>query len=252
MDRPRIEVAFQNQIAEVVFYHPKANAFSWEQLTKLTEVFQDLAQDERIRAIVLRSFGGEVFSAGAYLDELLQLSDIEAGKKFFWGFAQVILNMIRCPKPIVACVSGKVVGGALGLIAACDHVIAASNVSARLSELSIGIGPFVIEPVIRHRIGLTHFMALSLNPLRWHASDWCKAVGLVAEVVIETAQLKSNVWDFAQRFNEYNPETIYEMKKIFWKGTDHWDKLLRERAAISARLTLTPYTKAALNKFKQR
>lgn len=252
MDHPKIRVDFQDQIAEVVFYHPKANTFTMEQLKELAEIFRRLGQDERVKVIMLRSLGDKVFSAGAYFDELLQLGDIETGKKFFWGFAQVIINMIRSPKPVVGCVRGKVIGGAVGLVAACDHVVAAPDISVRLSELCIGIGPFVIEPVIRRRIGSAHFMALSLDAMGWRTGDWCKTVGLISETVADVGGLKNRVWDFARQLSTYSPEVMYEMKKMFWEGTDHWDGLLKERAAISAGLILNPSAKAVLRKFKEK
>ncbi|XOD67027.1 MAG: enoyl-CoA hydratase/isomerase family protein [Flavobacteriales bacterium Tduv] len=252
MDQPQIKIDFQDQVAEVAFYHPKANTFAMEQLRELAEIFHSLGQDGSVRVIVLSSLGDKIFSAGAYFDELLQLGDIEAGKIFFCGFAQVILNMIRCPKPVVGCVRGKVIGGAVGLVSACDHAVASTNVSVRLSELSIGIGPFVIEPIIRRRIGSAHFMSLSLDPMGWRSADWCKTVGLVAETVADSDGLKNRVWNFARQLSSYSPEAMHEMKKMFWDGTDHWDGLLKKRAAISASLILTPYAKAYLRKFKQK
>ncbi|XOD68666.1 MAG: enoyl-CoA hydratase/isomerase family protein [Flavobacteriales bacterium AspAUS03] len=252
MDRSRIEVDFEDQIAEVTFFHPKANVFSFEQLMGLAVTFHHLGQDDRIKVIVLRSFGEKVFSAGAYLDELLELDNVQAGEDLFWGFAQLILSMIRCPKLIVSCIEGKVIGGAVGLVTACDHTIATSGVSVRLSELSIGIGPFVIEPIIRRRIGLAHFMALSLDPEHQRTADWCKAVGLVDEVVAGRAELENEIQNFTQRVSTYSFEAVREMKKVFWEDTAHWDELLRKRATISARLALTPYVKEALIQFKKK
>ncbi|XCI75522.1 MAG: enoyl-CoA hydratase/isomerase family protein [Flavobacteriales bacterium] len=252
MDRSRIEVECQDQVAEVTFFHPKANAFSFEQLMELAATFHRLGQDYRIKVIVLRSFGEKVFSAGAYLDELLELGDVQAGEDFFWGFAQVILSMIHCPKIIVGCIKGKIIGWAVGLVAACDHSIATSDVSARLSELSIGIGPFIIEPVIRRRIGLAHFMTLSLDPEHQRTADWCKAVGLVAEVVTGRSELENQIQNFARRVSTYSPEAVREIKKVFWEDTGHWVELLRKRGAISARLALTSYAKTALIRFKKK
>lgn len=252
MNNRKIEVNIKNKIAEIVFYHFKSNAFSIKQLQKLSNVFDSLGNNKKINVIILRSFRGEIFSSGAYFDELLQISNIRTGEFFFKHFAKLIITMIRCPKPIIGCISGKVIGGGVGLVAACDYVIAESNVLVRLSELSIGIGSFIIEPVLRHRIGTSHFMSLALNPIRWYIADWCKTVGLISEIVTESNKLKNRVWDFSQELSSYSSKAIYEMKKIFWNNTDNWEELLNERVSINAKLILSYESKTALNKFKKK
>src|SRR5690606_23122500 len=157
MEAYYIKTDIQHQIATVEFHHPKSNSLPSSQLHELIRVFDELGQNDQVKIIVLKSAGEKVFSAGASFDELLTIQDFNTGKKFFMGFANVILAMRNCPKFIVGCITGKVVGGGVGLAAACDYAFADANASIRLSELSIGIGPFVIEPAISRKIGITAF-----------------------------------------------------------------------------------------------
>lgn len=239
-------------IATVEFYHPKSNSFPSTQLSELIRVFDDLGRNDEVKIIILKSAGEKVFSAGASFDELLTIDEFEKGKKFFLGFANVILAMRRCPKFIVGCINGKVVGGGVGLASACDYALADENASARLSELSIGIGPFVIEPAITRKIGITAFSEMTMNPTEWKSPQWLKEKGIYNHVFTDAETCQEETMKFARELSVYSLEAMGDLKSIFWQGTDHLPKLMEERAEMSGRLVLSDFTKETLLKFKSK
>jgi len=234
IDAGTISVAVESGIATVAFSHPKSNSLPGALLGKLAATFDRLAVNDDARVIVLRSEGTKAFCAGASFDELRSIGDSERGLEFFSGFAHVILAMRRCPKFIVTRVHGRAVGGGVGLVAASDYAIAASHAQVKLSELAIGIGPFVVGPVIEHRIGRGHFAALSID-VDWRDAAWAKHAALDAAVDMLVRTLA-----------QVNPHAMRELKRIFWSGTDHWDTLLFERAATSGALILSDFSQRAL------
>lgn len=240
----------QNQIAEIEFFHEKGNSFPSEQLNSLITTFQQLGKDENIKVIILKSKGETVFCAGASFDELLSINDLETGKKFFMGFANLILTMKNCPQIIIGQIVGKVVGGGVGIISACDYTFAMDFSSIKLSELSIGIGPFVIEPAISKKIGTKNFAELTLNPTEWKSAAWCYEKGLFNEVFSNLNELETKSQKKAEELCKYSSEGMKLLKSIFWQNTEHWEKLMPERAAMSGELVLSDFTKQTLNKFK--
>ena len=245
-----IEVQIENNIATITFSHPASNSFPSELLQKLTDELQNLHNNNKVSVIILQSTG-KTFCAGASFDELLSINDFETGKKFFSGFANVINAMRKCSKIIIGKIHGKAVGGGVGLASVCDYAFAHQDASIKLSEIAIGIGPFVIEPVVSRRIGQNATTELTLNPTDWKSANWAKEKGLFANVFENQEELSENTIAFAQKLATYNPEALSEIKKVLWENTEHWDELLYERAAISGKLVLSDFTKKALNEFKK-
>jgi methylglutaconyl-CoA hydratase len=245
-----IEIQIDNKIATITFSHPASNSFPSEFLQKLTREINALSTNDSVNIIILQS-EGTTFCAGASFDELLSISDFVTGKKFFSGFANVINAMRTCSKLIIGKVQGKAVGGGVGLASACDFAFAYNEASIKLSEIAIGIGPFVIEPAVSRKIGKTAMSQLTLQPNNWQSADWAVEKGLFADVFDSLEDLNVETMTFAKKLAAYNPEALAEMKKIFWEGTENWDKLLYERAAISGKLVLSDFTKNALNEFKK-
>jgi methylglutaconyl-CoA hydratase len=238
-----------NGIADVSFGHPKSNSLPASVLRALANEITTMGQRDDVKVILLRSYGTSAFCAGASFDELVQIGDKSAGKEFFMGFARVILAMTRCPKPIVTRVHGKVVGGGVGVVAASDYAIATERSSLRLSELAVGIGPFVVGPVIEHKIGPGAFAPMAIDA-DWRDASWGERHGLYARVVDSVEALDAMVETFARNLAAANPDAVARIKQITWQGTDHWPALLEERAAMSGELVLSDYTRAAINKFK--
>lgn len=246
-----ITVLKENNIATVSFYHPASNSFPSSQLQLLTDTIYNLGKDNGITAIVLKSEGNGAFCAGASFDELLEVTNLEEGNRFFSGFANVINAMRKCPKLIVGRIQGKAVGGGVGIIAACDYTFATENSSVKLSEIAIGIGPFVIEPAVSKKIGKAAMAEMTLFPTKWKDAQWAKDKGLLNEVYPSVEEMDNSLNNYINHLASYNPEALYEMKKVIWEGTENWDNLLYERAAISGRLVLSDFTKNALNQFKK-
>ncbi|MGX7668899.1 enoyl-CoA hydratase/isomerase family protein [Flavobacterium pedocola] len=247
-----LHTQIENKIASVTFGHPASNSFPSEQLQRLTDELNQLSKNSDVSIIVLRSEGTGAFCAGASFDELLAVSNLEQGAKFFSGFANVINAMRNCSKLIVGRIHGKAVGGGVGLAAACDYALATKESAVKLSELAIGIGPFVIEPAVSRKIGKGALAEMTLAAHEWKNAQWAKEKGLFANVFDTLEELDTELNSFTSKLASYNPEALSDMKKVLWEGTENWDKLLYERAAISGRLVLSDFTVNALNQFKKK
>lgn len=241
----------QNRVATVEFGHPASNSFVAELLDRLAQELQKLSENENVSVVVLKSEGDRAFCAGASFDELMAVTNIGEGTLFFSGFAHVINAMRSCSKIIVGRVQGKAVGGGVGLISACDYVFASVDAAIRLSELTIGIAPLVIAPAVERKIGKAALSELSLAPTEWKNAYWAQEKGLFSKVFDDMKELDKELDFFNQKLASYNPKALEEWKKVLWEGTDHWEKLLPERASITGRLVLSEFTKKALSKFKK-
>lgn len=245
-----LSITIENKIATITFSHPASNSFPSDLLHRLTSELNQISNNAEVNVVILQS-EGKTFCAGASFDELLSISDFETGKKFFSGFANVINAMRKCSKIIIGKVQGKAVGGGVGLIAACDFAFAYQDAAIKLSEIAIGIGPFVIEPAVSRKIGKTAMTELTLQPATWQSADWAKEKGLYVDLFDSQAEVTEAVDHLATKLASYNPEALAEMKKVLWENTENWDALLYERAAISGKLVLSDFTKNALNEFKK-
>ncbi|MDP6921744.1 MAG: enoyl-CoA hydratase/isomerase family protein [Lutibacter sp.] len=251
MDRGHVEVHIDHKIANVRFGHPLGNSLPSRLLDDLAAAFHRLSAHDQVRVIVLSSEQHRAFCGGASFEELLQVTNQEEGQQFFSGFAKVINAMRVCSKPIVGVVHGKTVGGGVGLAAACDYCLATEQASIKLSELAIGIGPFVIAPAVERKIGLAAFSTLSLEASSWKNAQWALEKGLYAQVFKTVKALNTAVEEMTKNLSEYHAEALYAMKKMFWEGTEHWDELLEERAAVSGALVLSDSVKKTLTKIKK-
>ena len=241
----------ENRIATVTFGHPASNSFPRVLLDRLTAEFNQLSIENGISVIIIKSEGTAAFCAGASFDELLAVTNQEDGIQFFSGFANLINAMRSCSKLIIGRIHGKAVGGGVGIACACDYTLATSNAAIKLSELAIGIGPFVIEPAVSRKIGKTAMSEMTLAAQNWKSAKWACAKGLYAEVFDTVEELDAAVSSISLQLSGYNPEALIEMKKVFWEGTQDWETLLLERAAISGTLVLSDFTKKALVQFKK-
>jgi methylglutaconyl-CoA hydratase len=246
-----IQTTIENKIATIEFEHPASNSLTQELLHKVASELTILSTNPAISVVILKSSGTGVFCAGASFDELLAVSNLDQATKFFSGFAHLLNAMRTCSKVIIGRVHGKAVGGGLGIIAACDYVFATMGSSIKLSELSIGIGPFVIEPALSRKMGKAATAALTLASNEWKDSEWAKSSGLFTKVFAGQVTLDKELVQFSTKLASYNPEAVSEIKKILWEGTENWETLLYERAAISGKLALSEYTKQALQEFKK-
>lgn len=237
-------------IAYIEFFHPQSNSLPARILNELAQTVTHAGIDPETKVIVLRSAGEKAFCAGASFDELVAIKTEAEGLEFFSGFARVINAMRKCPKLIIARIHGKCVGGGVGLAAAADYAIAVNRADVKLSELAVGIGPFVVGPAVERKIGGSAFSQLAIDAGLWRNADWAKRKSLYAEVHETTEEMDESVARLAHTLAHSNPEAMSELKKIFWQGTGHWDELLVERAKISGKLVLSQFTREAITKFK--
>ena len=245
-----VTLSIKNNVGYLEFFHPNKNSIPSDILTKLKETIEYAGSNDAIHVIVLQSGGDRTFCAGASFNEVIAVNNAEAGKVFFAGFAHVINAMRVCPKLIIGRVQGKAVGGGVGLAAATDYCLATKHASIRLSELSIGIGPFVIEPVVTRKIGLSAMSQMTIDAETFFSAEWAKEKGLYVNVFETIEILDEAVKELAEKLTTYNPEALKQMKKVFWEGTQHWDALLTQRAEISGALVLSEFTKNTLKRFR--
>ena len=240
-----------NGIATITFFHPQSNSMPGQLLRDLAEEIGKHGADELVKVIVLRSEGEKAFCAGASFDELMSINSLEAGRIFFSGFALVINAIRKAPKFVIARIQGKAVGGGVGIAAAADYSIAHESADVKLSELAVGIGPFVVGPAVERKIGSSAFSSLSINASEWQSAAWAREKGLYAEVLSDKLLLDEAVDKLSNRLAASSPEAMKQLKTVFWKGTENWDTLLLERAEVSGTLVMSDYTRNAISKFKQ-
>ncbi|MHB8259539.1 MAG: enoyl-CoA hydratase/isomerase family protein [Bacteroidia bacterium] len=274
MENGYVNSKIENGIATITFFHPQSNSLPGEILRTLAHEIEAMGNNPEARVIILKSEsppyppeggksgnvssklppsgGGGAFCAGASFDELIAIKDIETGKRFFSGFAQVINAMRKAPKFIVARVQGRAVGGGVGIAAAADYTFAHESAAIKLSELAVGIGPFVVGPAIERKIGTAAFSQLAINASEWHDSTFAKHKGLYANVFKLHDEMDAAILLLAQKLAESSPEAMKMLKKVLWEGTEHWDKLLLERAEMSGTLVLSDFTKRFIASFKNK
>lgn len=246
----KVTTNITNGIATVSFYHPQSNSLPGQLLRQLAQAITDAGANTDARVIILESEGDKTFCAGASFDELIAIQDKETGLAFFSGFAMVINAMRQAPKFVIARVQGKAVGGGVGLACASDYAFATTTSSVKLSELAVGIGPFVVGPAVERKIGTAAFCELAINAAEWRNAQWAYQRGMYAHLFDTIADMDAAIQKLATTLSTSNPEAMMMLKKVFWQGTEHWDTLLTERAGMSGHLVLSDFTRSAINKFK--
>ena len=245
-----MKLEVKNEVGIIKFFHPQSNSLPASILAKLADTITNAGEDNNIKVIILKSEGERAFCAGASFDELVAIDNPENGKKFFSGFANVINAARKCPKFIIGRVQGKAVGGGVGMASATDYCFATKFSSTKLSELAIGIGPFVVGPAVERKIGISAFSAMTINADKWFEASWAREKGLYTEIFDSAEEMDTEIEKLASTLSKSNPEAMEGLKKIIWEGTEHWDTLLMERAESSGKLVLSEFTKNAINKFK--
>jgi methylglutaconyl-CoA hydratase len=247
-----VKITTINGIGTIEFYHPQSNSLPGNILAKLATTITDAGNDKKIKVIILKSAGERAFCAGASFDELIAIDNPEQGKKFFLGFANVINAARKCPKFILGRVQGKAVGGGVGMAAATDYCFATKYSSSKLSELAIGIGPFVVGPAVERKIGTSAFSAMTINATKWFDANWAREKGLYTDVFDSVEELDDEIDKLASTLSKSNPEAMEKLKKIMWNGTEDWDRLLDKRAESSGILVISDFTSKAIAKFKSK
>ena len=247
-----VDVQIENKVATIEFGHPMGNSLPSKILKLLAQTITETSKNKEVHAIVLKSSGEKAFCAGASFDELININDIDTGLEFFSGFALVINAIRTCGKIVIGRVHGKAVGGGVGIAAAVDYCFATKFADIKLSELAVGIGPFVVGPAIERKIGLSTMSQLALDATEWRSASWAYKKGLYSDVFDSVEEMDKAVNTLAEKLANSNPDALNKLKEVFWEGTEHWDIILKDRAEISGTLVLSDFTKNAINKFKKK
>ncbi len=252
IDQGGVTTTIESHIATIEFFHPLSNSLPGKVLAQLAEAITSAGKREDVAVLIIRSAGDRVFCGGASFDELISIQDLETGHRFFSGFANVINAMRTCPKLIIGRVQGKAVGGGVGLASSVDYCFATKHAAVKLSELAVGIGPFVVGPAVQRKAGLSGMSAMAINATAFFTANWAREKGIYTDVFETIEEMDSAIAALAADLAKSNPEAMCELKKIFWQGTENWEKLLAERAAISGRLVLSDFTRNAIQSFKKK
>ncbi len=242
----------QNGIATIEFSHPLSNSLPGKILAKLADTIAEVGANDSVKVIILKSAGERAFCGGASFDELISIDSIDEGKKFFSGFANVINAARKCPKLIIGRIQGKAVGGGVGMASATDFCFATKFASVKLSELAVGIGPFVVGPAVERKVGTSAMSMMAINATEWYSANWAREKGLYADVFDDVDQMDEAIETLGNKLASSNPEAMRMLKQVFWEGTEHWDKLLSDRAAMSGKLVLSDFTRNAIQAFKKK
>lgn len=253
VNQGHVEVEINDKgIATIEFGHPLSNSLPGKILKKLANTITEIGNKAEVKVIILKSQGERAFCAGASFDELISIKDLDTGKIFFSGFASVINACRKCPKLIIGRVQGKAVGGGVGVASAVDYCFATKHASVKLSELAIGIGPFVVGPAVERKVGTSAMSQMTINATEWQTADWAREKGLYADIFDTVEEMDTAIDTLATKLSNSNPEAMRLLKGIFWEGTENWDNLLAERAAMSGELVLSDFTINAINSFKSK
>tara|TARA_B100000214_G_scaffold375431_1_gene361748 strand:+ start:1634 stop:2389 length:756 start_codon:yes stop_codon:yes gene_type:complete len=247
-----VKINTNNGIGIIEFYHPQSNSLPSNILNKLAGEITKAGENKDIKVIILKSGGERAFCAGASFEELIAIDNEKKGKEFFSGFANVINAARKCPKFIIGRVQGKAVGGGVGMAAAVDYCFATKYASVKLSELAIGIGPFVVGPAVERKIGNSAFSSMTINATKWFDAEWAREKGLYTEIFSTSEEMDTEIKKLSKILSLSNPEAMKDLKKIMWSKTNHWDELLIERAINSGKLVLSDFTRNAIKKFKNK
>jgi len=251
-DKGTVEISINNEIGTITFGHPQSNSLPGALLQLLANTITDLSKEASVKVIILQSLGDKTFCAGASFDELVAISDLETGKTFFSGFANVINACRKSSKLIIGRIQGKAVGGGVGIASAVDYCFATTNAAVKLSELAVGIGPFVVGPAVQRKIGLSAMSELAINATSWRSAEWAMQKGLYNEIYETSSEMDTAIQSLALKLSNSNPAAMQELKQVFWEGTEDWDTLLVSRASISGKLVLSDFTREAISTFKSR
>jgi len=245
-----VKSSIDNHVGTIEFFHPQSNSLPGEQLREIAAAIHAFGKDPEVRVIVLKSAGDRAFCAGASFDELITIKDRATGLKFFTGFAEVINAMRKAPKFVLVRVQGKAVGGGVGIAAAGDYTFATEAAAIKLSELAVGIGPFVVGPAVERKMGLSAYSQLTINATEFRPASWACSNGLFAEIFPDATKMDQAIETLSQQLAQSSPQAMKEIKEIFWQGTEDWDHKLTGRAEISGTLVLSDFTKDAISRFK--
>lgn len=241
----------ENHIAKITFGTPKSNSLPGEILEKLASTLLEEGAKNEVKAILLQSAGEKAFCAGASFDELLEINDLETSKIFFGGFAKVLNSMRNCKKIVVVRVQGKTTGGGVGIACGADYCFATQEAALALTEINLGIGPFVIGPYVERKIGKSQFTAMAIDA-EFRSALWAKEHSIYHSVSESIEEMDLQLSDFLNKLSTRSDEALSLIKKVSWEGTEHFDQLSPERIVMSASLILEKSAKERIESIKEK
>jgi methylglutaconyl-CoA hydratase len=241
----------KNSISIITFGTPKSNSLPGEILEKLAQTILDEGSKNEVKAILLKSDGDKSFCAGASFDELLEIEELEKSKIFFGGFAKVLNAMRNCGKLVIVRVQGKTTGGGVGIACAADYCFATEEAAMALTELNLGIGPFVIGPFVERKVGKSAYSAMSIDA-DFRSADWCEKHDVYHSVSENIEIMDVEINAFMEKLSTRSSDALALIKKVSWEGTEHFEQLMPERILMSASLILEDSAKENIGKIKER
>ena len=251
MNNGFVNQELKNNISEITFGHPKSNSLPGEILELLAQTILNEGAKEEVKAILLKSDGEKAFCAGASFDELLSIDELENSKKFFGGFAKVLNAMRSCGKLVIVRVQGKTTGGGVGIACAADYCFATKDSALALTELNLGIGPFVIGPYVERKMGKSAYAAMSIDA-DFRSADWCENHDVYHSVSENIEMMDEEINKFLEKLSTRSSDALSLIKKVSWEGTEHFEQLMPERILMSASLILEDSAKKNIEKIKER
>ncbi len=251
MNKGFVNQEIKNNISEITFGTQKSNSLPGEILELLAETILESGKDQSVKAILLKSEGEKAFCAGASFDELLEIEELEKSKIFFGGFAKVLNAMRSCGKLVIVRVQGKTTGGGVGIACAADYCFATKDSAMALTELNLGIGPFVIGPFVERKVGKSAYSAMSIDA-DFRSADWCEKHDVYHSVSENISEMDEEIKAFMEKLSTRSSEALALIKKVSWEGTEHFAQLMPERILMSASLILEDSAKENIGKIKER
>lgn len=246
-----VRAELKNSVAEITFGTSKSNSLPGAILEKLAKTILEEGGKKEVKAILLKSEGEKAFCAGASFDELLEIAELETSKKFFGGFAKVLNAMRNCGKIVVVRVQGKTTGGGVGIACGADYCFATKHSALALTELNLGIGPFVIGPYVERKIGKSQFAAMAIDA-DFRSATWAEQHNIYHSVSDSIQEMDEKLDEFLLTLAGRSADALALIKKVSWEGTDHFYDLMPARIHMSASLILEDYAKENICKIKER
>jgi methylglutaconyl-CoA hydratase len=214
MDYQTLTVTITDRIGQVTLNRPDVrNAFNEQSIAELALAFDELGRNELVRAIVLAA-NGPAFCAGADLNWMKKMagySDSE-NRADAMRLADMLRTIYVCPKPVVAKVQGDCYAGGMGLVAACDVVVAVDTANFCLSEVKLGLIPATISPYVIKAMGEQAARRYFITAERFDANE-ARRIGFVHETV-PAEELDTQVAAIVQALANNSPNAVREAKQL--------------------------------------
>ena len=249
-----LELEREGGVVRVWLNRPEArNAMDENMTRELPQLFKLLEKDPSVRVVVLGG-RGSAFCAGADLGRMDKAgrSSLAKNRSGAQRSAKFYNDLYVFPKPTVARIHGPAFAGGMGLVCACDVVVASEDAVFCLPETRIGLVPAMISPYVTRAMGANAARRYLLSGERFSAQA-AKAMGMVHEVV-PAADLDSTVARIAQSFVECAPNALAEAKKLLRKviGAPITANLISHTAGVIARARASEEAREGIASFREK